>query len=74
MNIKDEYGHYFAWCPQCRAVMVMCGKCGNNTCNAGRGTLEDGSQCDVCESAYELMFHNNELAKKGDIDAYKMEM
>lgn len=32
--------------------MVVCGKCGNNCCNAGYGTLPDGSECDACPSAY----------------------
>lgn len=32
---------------------VVCGKCGNNACNAGYGTLPDGSECDACQSAYE---------------------
>jgi hypothetical protein len=31
---------------------VLCGKCGNNCCNGGYGTLPDGSQCDKCPEAY----------------------
>ena len=34
---------------------VICGKCGNNSCNGGAGTLADGSPCDACESAYQMM-------------------
>jgi hypothetical protein len=34
--------------------MVVCGKCGNNCCNGAFGTLEDGSACDACESAYQM--------------------
>jgi hypothetical protein len=31
--------HSWEWCGQCRCAMVICGKCGNNTCNAGHGTF-----------------------------------
>ncbi len=34
--------------------MVICGKCGNNCCNGGYGTLPDGSKCDACPSAYDM--------------------
>jgi hypothetical protein len=39
----------------------MCGKCGNNCCNGGYGTLEDGSTCDMCPSAYDLQDQGNEV-------------
>jgi hypothetical protein len=32
--------------------MIICPKCGNNTCNAGYGEV-DGQKCDICPSAYE---------------------
>jgi len=35
------------WCSQCRAYMVVCQHCGNNTCNGGYG-------CDKCKEAYEF--------------------
>lgn len=37
----------------CEHDVVICGKCGNNTCNGGYGTVE-GKECTECESAYEL--------------------
>lgn len=45
--------HQWAWCSHCRTAMVECRTCGNNTCNAGYGTLPDGTTCGDCESAYE---------------------
>lgn len=36
--------------------MVICGKCGNNTCNAGSGDTMTGEPCeDECAEAYKLM-------------------
>jgi hypothetical protein len=34
--------------------MVVCGKCGNNCCNATNGTLKNGKECDACPEAYEI--------------------
>lgn len=48
--------HRWSWCDYC-GPSVDCGKCGNPSCNAGRGTLPDGSPCDACDSAYELMIN-----------------
>jgi hypothetical protein len=45
--------HYWADCPMC-GRMVVCGKCGNNCCNAGYGELWPGVPCDACPSAYEM--------------------
>ncbi len=44
--------HRWAWCSTCHKAMVKCGTCGNNTCNAGFGTLPDGTTCGDCEGAY----------------------
>jgi hypothetical protein len=43
----------FKWeyCLLCECWMIICWKCGNNTCNAGYGEV-DGKPCDVCPSAY----------------------
>jgi hypothetical protein len=49
--------HKRGYCVLCQTEMVICGKCGNNCCNGGYGTLEDGSQCNDCPSAYQLMFN-----------------
>ncbi len=41
--------HRWSYCPHCMAVMVICGHCGNNTCNGG-----SGEKCpDQCASARE---------------------
>ena len=45
--------HYWSYCGHCEHDVVICGKCGNNTCNGGYGTFE-GKECTECESAYEL--------------------
>jgi len=54
----------FKWefCSWCGVMMVICPKCGNNTCNAGYGTV-DGEKCDVCPEAYEFR-KNNEVPPK----------
>lgn len=46
--------HHWDFCEMCDCNVVICGKCGNNTCNAGYGDLPDGTPCDACPSAYEL--------------------
>lgn len=48
-----DFKHHWEDCEMC-GRMVVCGKCGNNCCNAGYGTLPDGSACDLCPSAYEM--------------------
>ena len=54
MNEGDYFLlHKWDECPMC-GPMVVCGKCGNNCCNGGYGTLPDGSTCDACPSAYDL--------------------
>jgi len=45
-----DYGHYWKVCPDCGPAVV----CGNNACNAGHGTLEDGSKCTACNAAYDI--------------------
>ena len=45
--------HTWEYCDLCGHDIVICGKCGNNTCNGGYGTV-DGKECDACESAYQL--------------------
>lgn len=46
--------HRWGYCELCEAGIVYCGKCGNNACNGGYGTLPDGSVCDACPDAYEV--------------------
>lgn len=43
--------HIWKYCDHCDEWVVICGNCRNNTCNAGYGTLEDGSKCTECDSA-----------------------
>lgn len=43
--------NYKSCCDHCGHEVVICGKCGNNTCNGGYGTVE-GTDCDQCPSAY----------------------
>jgi hypothetical protein len=54
---------YWDWCDLCQRRIVMCGKCGNNCCNGGHGTLKDGSECDACNAAYEMQ-EKGELSLK----------
>lgn len=49
---ENPHGHYWADCSLC-GRMVVCGKCGNNSCNGGYGTV-DGKDCDACPSAYDM--------------------
>lgn len=44
--------HFWADCHMC-GRMVICGKCGNNSCNSGYGTI-NGVECDECPNAYEM--------------------
>lgn len=52
--------HHWDNCDLC-GRMVVCGKCGNNCCNGGYGTV-DGAQCDACPSAYALQGAGESLA------------
>ena len=53
--------HRWAMCSMCGA-MVICAKCGNNSCNAGDGTI-NGKPCNACSDAYELkhLGHANKM-------------
>lgn len=46
--------HHWKYCEHCRVWMVVCGVCGNNTCNAGTGRTVKGVDCD-CEDAYDML-------------------
>jgi hypothetical protein len=54
---ENQTTHTWSFCTHCDHMVVICSKCGNNTCNAGYGTI-DGVDCDACESAYTLYFGN----------------
>lgn len=57
-NMKE---HHWDWCECCKRQVVICGKCGNNTCNGGYGDV-DGIECDKCEEAYNIFFNGGERA------------
>lgn len=44
--------HTISYCELCEEIIFICGRCGNNTCNAGYGILEDGTTCPECPDAY----------------------
>jgi len=51
--------HRWEYCGHCERMTVICGKCGNNMCNGGRGEfyvegLDEMIPCPGCESAYQL--------------------
>ena len=56
--------HFFSYCETCETIMITCGTCGNNTCNGTYGKLEDDTECPDCESAYELMYDNDDNEKE----------
>lgn len=50
--------NYKQYCYHCDRDIIVCGKCGNNTCNGGYGELPTADpdimvKCDQCPSAYE---------------------
>lgn len=46
--------HRFSYCPLCNYPTIICGHCGNSTCNGG-----SGEPCiDKCEEAYLLAEQN----------------
>lgn len=47
--------HKRAYCYLCCDWMVVCGTCGNNSCNGGYGRLPNGETCKDCEEAYQIM-------------------
>ena len=49
-----SYPHEVIWCSLCQCDTVICGKCRNNCCNGGHGTLPDGTECGACLEAYKL--------------------
>ncbi len=43
----NPHGHFEEWCGQCERNVMICGKCGNTTCNSYQS-------CSGCKSAYEM--------------------
>ena len=54
--------NYRSYCEHCQSDVIICGKCGNNTCNGGYGEV-DGVQCDQCPSAYQ-QYSNTTMNEK----------
>lgn len=50
---KPKPQHRWEYCAFCEHEVVICGTCGNNSCNGGYGTVGD-KDCPDCPSAYEL--------------------
>lgn len=42
------------WCNICESFFVRCPRCGNNSCNAGRGREKNGRWCIKCSEIGEL--------------------
>jgi len=59
--------HHISFCDLCQTDIIICGKCGNNCCNGGYGTLPDGSTCNLCPSAYAKQ---KEMWEKRDSNAF----
>jgi len=38
----------WGWCDQCDRAVIVCPKCGNESCSGVRGEV-NGKPCDVCE-------------------------
>lgn len=47
--------HKVSYCSHCEIKIIICGGCGNNTCNGGYGIL-NGEQCLYCKDAYKKFF------------------
>ena len=45
--------HKLSYCGACQTLMVLCGACGNNSCNGGSGEVH-GEPCQDCSNAYDV--------------------
>ena len=52
--LENKCNHKLEYCSTCNVWMVRCNMCNNNTCNGGRGTVND-SPCENCQSAHEMV-------------------
>lgn len=50
--VNTKYRFKWSWCESCEVWTIVCPKCGNNCCNGGYGTLENGEDCDICSLAH----------------------
>jgi uncharacterized CHY-type Zn-finger protein len=53
VGVDNPNNHKVSYCHHCKTEMVVCGVCGNNTCNAGYGMI-NGETCNSCKSAYDV--------------------
>lgn len=50
LNLMKLNNHRFSYCPHCQIPMIICGKCGNNSCNGG-----SKDECpDQCSEVYAI--------------------
>ena len=56
--------HTWEYCDFCQHDVVICGACGNNTCNGGSGTV-DGKPCEHCDDAYKMYIDTMNNKSKG---------
>lgn len=58
--------HYWGYCNHCECDVVICGGCGNNTCNGGYGSDSQGNECTHCPSAYNLYLKGVRVVLESD--------
>lgn len=46
-SVPNPHKHQLSWCSHCTIPMIVCSRCGNNSCNGGQ-------KCPLCPSTYEL--------------------
>ena len=63
----NEQIYKWGWCSHCQCAYIICPLCGNNTCNGGSGTLQDGTKCLKCDDAYK---YHDKMEKLGKIPTY----
>ena len=56
--------HTWEYCDLCEHDVVICGACGNNTCNGGSGIV-DGKPCEHCDDAYKIYIDTMNNESKG---------
>lgn len=58
------------WCAGCETWMIVCPRCGNNTCNGMYGTASDGTPCTLCPQVYAEQARAQkagEVVREGDV-------
>lgn len=65
----NTYNHYWKYCGHCERDVVICGVCGNNSCNGGYGEV-DGELCVACPSAYEIQSDKDKAIQPNKEEIY----